>query len=252
MKTLVAGLFAVLVAGLAAMWMRQERLSDELRAEIAGLRDELRTARERPVATGERVVTQPRAPMAETTSAVQLEKMSEEVATLRKAVLKLSDAARATPAANPTASIPNNITPVSAWKNAGRATPTTALETALWAASGGDVDTVASFVTFTDTARAKADAWFASLSENTRRQYGGPEKLLALAIAKDAEPVTGMQILGQRDLNADEVGIRIRFAYNEGETKENSLMMRRAPEGWRLVVSDALVEKTAQKLTGRK
>lgn len=252
MKTFVAALFAVLAVGLAMTWWRQERLSGELQAEIAGLRNEFKTMRAQPDATGERATTPPRALAVEMPSPDQFERMSEEMVVLRKSVQKLAEAARPVPPANPTAAIPNNLISVTAWKNAGRATPAAAVETALWAASGGDVDTVASMVAFTDSARVKADVWFASLSEGVRRQYEAPEKLIALMIAKDAEALAGMQILGQRELNADEVGIRLRFSNAEGNTKDDSLMLRRAAEGWRLVVSDNMVEKTSQKLSGRK
>jgi len=55
-----------------------------------------------------------------------------------------------------------------------------------------------------------AQELFARLPAATQAQYGSPEKLIALMLAKDASSLTGMQILGQRDVSPDVVGVRVR------------------------------------------
>jgi hypothetical protein len=149
-------------------------------------------------------------------------------------------------------SIPTKLVPSIAWKNAGKATPEAATETVLWAALGGDVDTLSNALVFTPTAREKADALFAGLSESARQQYGTAEKVIALMIAKDAATLNGMQVLGQKEVAADNVAVRLRFANTEGKTKDDNFLMRRTSDGWRLVLPDVAVEKFARQLSGGK
>jgi len=40
-------------------------------------------------------------------------------------------------------------------------------------------------------------------------------------LAKDASSLTGMQILGQRDVSPDVVGVRVRVANDEGKDQGN-------------------------------
>lgn len=145
-----------------------------------------------------------------------------------------------------------DLIPAHELKNAGKATPEAAAQTLLWAAVSGDVDTLASGLVFTPSARTKADAWFAGLSEKTRAEYGSPEKVIALMIARDADKIGGIQILGQRELTPDNVGLRMRFADNQGNAKEDNFVLHRAADGWRLILPDATVEKFGKQLAGRK
>jgi hypothetical protein len=70
-------------------------------------------------------------------------------------------------------------TPASAWHNAGRVTPQATATTLLWAAANGDMATMREIFQFGDDTRAKAHAWFDSLSPETRAAYATPEDLVA-------------------------------------------------------------------------
>lgn len=180
-------------------------------------------------------------------------RLREEIVALRKSTVALTQFAQNAQALAKTSnSVATKLVPVSKWKNAGKATPEASTETVLWAAVGGDVETLASALTFTDSARAKADAWFAGLSESTRQQYGSPEKVLALMIARDAEGVSGMQVVGQEQVASGDVGLRLRFANANGKTKDETFLMRQSGDGWRVVLPDGAVEKYAGQLSGVK
>lgn len=252
---LVVVLVAVVAIGFA--FALQQRNHAELRRELALLRGELkaiarqageqRASRDAPVAIIER----------QENERDELVKLREEISALRKGTQDLLKITRTAPEdglvqPTPPAAAAGELIPTHALKNAGKATPEAAAETLLWAATAGDVDTLASGLVFTPSARLKADAWFAGLSESTRREYGSPEKVIALMIAKDAGKLGGMQILGQREIATDNVGVRLRFADVEGNTKDDNFLLRRGDGGWQLVLPDATVEKFGRQLAGRK
>lgn len=262
MSRIVAGAGVVAIVGIAAGIWLQHRDNGRLRQEMAVLRDEVRLAAsawkggvttappssgsDRAVETGSR-----------NSDRDELAKLREEIVALRKQTQPLVEFAQLAQAGaalknmgGTENSVATKLTPADALKNAGRATPEAATETVLWAAVGGDVDALASSFVFTPTAREKADAWFASLAEGTRKQYGSPEKIIALMIAKDAAGLSGMQVIGQKEVAPDNVGVRVRFGSVDGNTKDDNLVMRRSTDGWRMVIPDNTVEKFARRLGG--
>jgi hypothetical protein len=266
-KTAIAFSGVILAATGAAFYL-QHADNAILHQEIADLRTDLRqlaatnaavaaqVRRDGPSnsASGEPQSVTAAAPRA--SDGGELTKLREEIVALRKSTTALTQLAETAQAAQALAkssdSVATKLTPASDLKNAGKATPEASTETALWAAVGGDVDTLAQTLTFTPTARAKADAWFASLSESTQQQYGSPEKVIALMVARDAASLTGMQVLGQKAIGADDVGVRVRFAAGEGKIKDDTFLMHRSTDGWRMVLPDAAVEKFAKQVGGGK
>lgn len=253
----IATSLAVVALGAAGVaWWQQMQAGVELRTEIAGLRDQVdrigreRTASPAPKAEGAT------APIVVTADKDELAKLRAEVAALQKQAKEfgrvVQQAQQAQAAQKAAAEIPTKLTAVAQLKNAGKASANATAETFFWAAAAGDVDTLAGTFALTDTARAKADAWFAGLSEATRRQYGTPERLMALMIARDAAQLTGMQVLGERAVTDDNVGVRIRFGTEQGAVKDDNYFFRRGADGWRLVVPDNAVEKYARQLSGGK
>ncbi len=245
----------------------QDRANHALRQEVAALRNDLRVtlasikaentksarAQSSDVATASVVAALPG------TANEELAKLRDEIVSLRKSTTTLTQFAQAAQAvqaaqalAKSTDSVATQITPASQLKNAGWATPAASTETALWAAVGGDVEMLASTLMFTESARAKADAWFAGLSDGTRQQYGSPEKVIALMIARDAAGLSGMQILGEKEVTPNDVGVRLRFASVDGKTKDDTLLMHRATDGWRMLIPDNALEKFARQIGGGK
>jgi hypothetical protein len=263
-KTVVAlGSVALAAAG-AAIWV-QHMDNAALRGEIALLREEMRDSTSATVRRVTRAL-----PAAQSSSpgssasdqamigASDFAKLREEIAGLKKntqQVVEFVQMAQAASAmkdmSNAAASTPEKIIPANELKNLGKATPEAAVQTTIWAATGGDVDTLANGMTFTPAGRVKADAWFATLSDSTRQQYGSPEKVIALLVSKDAAGLAGMQVLGQKEISANDVGLRVRFATNDGQTKDDNMVMHRVNDGWRLLLNDTVVQKFANKLGGR-
>jgi hypothetical protein len=255
----------VLLAG-AGGFYAQSRANAALRREVSALRDEVRLALATATAGPTRGAnsSSPATP-AEAAPALlsalppatkdELTRLREEIAALRKSTTALTQLAETAQAAKDLAkaseSVAVKLIPASQWKNAGKATPEASTESVLWAAVGGDVDTLSNAITFTPEGRVRADAWFAGLSEGVRQQYGSPEKVIALLVARDAAGLSGMQVLGQKEIGPDNVGVRVRVANNEGNTKDETFVMRRVSDGYRMLLSDAVVEKFARKLGGK-
>lgn len=248
-------------AAFGAVWL-QHADNRALRGEVAALRGEV----ERAVRAQERagsgagagVGPVPAAAAAGAPAGDELRRLREEIEALRRntqALGRFAEMAQAAQAAKElertTGGVAAKIIPAAELRNVGKATPETATQSALAAAIGGDVDAVAGALAFTDSARAKADAWFGTLSERVRQEYGSAEKVIALMMARDAAGLSGLQVLGTREVAPDNVGVRIRFASEQG-TKDDTLILRRAPDGWRLLLNDQAVESMARKVSGRK
>lgn len=260
MSKATIGLGCVGLIAVAAGFFAQHWESLALRREVAGLRTELRLAvaeraaqvTARPIVAADVTATN----RGGESEREDLARLREEIAALRKSTAALTELAQTAQAAQALAkassSVATKLSPASEWKNAGRGTPEASTETVFWAAVGGDVETLANTLTFTDSARLKADAWFAGLSESTRQQYGSPEKVLALMIAREAEGVSGMQVLGQKEMGQGDVGLRLRFANADGKTKDQNFLLRQGGDGWRMVLPDSVVEKYAGQLSGAK
>jgi hypothetical protein len=265
MSKLAVGVGVVALASLGAAFYAQSRANSALQQQIAGLREEVRRGIATSAASAAKTHTQQSGTTtaegiaAPSAGAGDLLKLRQEIAALRKSTQELTQLAQAAQAAaalkslgGTENSVVTKLIPADALKNAGKATPEAATESLLWAAVGGDVDSLSQALVFTPTAREKADAWFAGLSENTRQQYGSPEKVIALMIARDAAGLSGMQVIGQKEISPDNVGVRVRFASTDGNTKDDNILMRRVSDGWRMVLPDTAVEKFARQLSGRK
>lgn len=244
MSKTAVGLGICAALALGALYLQQQSNTRALQSELALLRQELRLARteaarhavapSRP--TGTEVAAEP-------VAAENLSSLREEIGGLRASLQTVTRLAEAR-------SAPTALTPVSAMRNHGRATPETAAETLLWAAVNGELDIVAGSIVLSPSARERADSWFDRQSDETRRQYGSPEKLMALLIARDAGKLTGMRVLGQDTLGSDDTILRVRFAGEEGKTKDDTLPFHRSAGGWQLQLSERAVEKFARQLGG--
>ena len=263
----MVGATALVLVAVGATFYAQIRANAALRHEIAALREDVRLAGAAAKSDATRGAGREASPKAELTAASavlqalppatkdELTKLREEIAALRKSTTALTRLAEMAQAAKDLAktsdSVAVKLIPANQWKNAGKATPEASTETVLWAAVGGDVDTLANAMTFTPEGRVRADAWFAGLSENVRQQYGSPEKVIALMVARDAEKLAGMQVLGQKEVAPDAIGLRVRVASTEGTTKDETFVMKRGSDGYRMLLSDGVVDKFAKKLGGK-
>ena len=180
----------------------------------------------------------------------------EALAQLKKDIAELEAraAARArlkpTPAANAiNSSITEKMLPVAEWKNAGIATPTATLETALWAAAAGDVEELAGLLSIDPVVRTQVNAMLMSLPESLRQDYGTPERLIALLAAGDV-PLGAAQI---HDFKASDLnGTKLTAVLRDTENKYRSanLTLRQEGEAWKIVVPAKAVDRYAAMLKG--
>ena len=264
MNKLLAGFVGfggVLLAG--ALYLQHAAVA-ELRDEMAGLRAEVQQVanrlrseaparREAPTATA---VVAPENGAGDEQRA-EFAKLREEIRGLKTStqeIVQLAKTAQAAQAAKnmDTSAIPANITPVGSLKNSGKGTPAQAVESLLWAATGGDVDLLAEALMIEPKAKQKAADWFGTLPEATRSQYGSPEKVLALMIARDAATLSGMQLLGQQEIKPDLMAVRVRMQVDSGKTKDETLPFYRAPDGWRMILPQDFLEKQMKAVGGGK
>jgi hypothetical protein len=142
--------------------------------------------------------------------------------------------------------------PAAEWKNAGNATPAAALETALWAGAGGDIEAFAKMIMLIDgrTQRA-AQALWESVPEATRAEYGTPERLIAFLTVKDI-PLGAVQVRQFNDLQVWPMGpaqqMQVMLTQSDGKQKDTSLLLVNPGGGWKLVVMEAVVTKYAAQL----
>ncbi|HWA09438.1 MAG TPA: hypothetical protein VG838_08325 [Opitutaceae bacterium] len=135
------------------------------------------------------------------------------------------------------------------WKNCGRDTPESALETTFWAAAGGELGVLKDVFEFDDAARAKAESILAGLPESSRVTYATPEDLLALVAARDI-PLDDVQWFACTQHDPDTVTDSIVLRDAEGKTQQAHLTFHRGDTGWRLVVPDNAVEGMVRAITG--
>ena len=131
------------------------------------------------------------------------------------------------------------------WKNCGRTTPESALETMLWAAARGDLDALKETLDFDNASRATGAAILAGLPESSRRQYATPEDLLAVTLASNI-PLESAQFVARQRINDDEFTAYVRLKDPAGVTRQVHLTLRRSPEGWKLHVPAAAVNEIGQ------
>lgn len=174
-----------------------------------------------------------------------------EIETMKRRAEKIARAAAERP---PTGTELNPIPPsmkdgavsASLWKNVGEATPDAAFETALWAGVGGDVEKLASLLSFDAEAQTNAEAIFANLPASMQQELATPQRLIALLVAKDV-PLGSARIWAQYGTPTD-AKITAQLLDAEGKSKSVQLSLRSEADKWRFVVSGKIVERYAARL----
>jgi hypothetical protein len=132
------------------------------------------------------------------------------------------------------------------WKNAGQATPDATFETVLWAAAGGELETVADLLAFDADARSRAAAVFAGLPDSIRNELGTPERLIALLVADDV-PLGSAMVVAQIPTPTD-TKVVAQVIDTDGTRKMSQFSLRADGNSWRLVVPRNVVERYAARL----
>jgi hypothetical protein len=157
------------------------------------------------------------------------------------------------------------------WANRGQVTAPAAVETALWAAAGGDVSSLVGLLELDEGTRKKAADLLAKLPIEARSTFGSPEQLIAIATMKNI-PVTEAQVTWFNEVDADHAvvglllgdaeddpaaessrspiagGVEAPPALAEGQASKLAyLTLRRGDSGgWRLVVPASAVDRIAR------
>jgi RNA polymerase sigma factor (sigma-70 family) len=184
----------------------------------------------------------------------ELSRLQAENTALKRVRADLETRLARRPQSPVSGNVPEGMKPISAWKNAGRATPETAIGTLLWAMSSQDVDTLASMMALTPEARQKAEALFAGLPQATQDEFGSPNKLLATLFIGDtlSEPVpTGVQVLGPKDQGTNDTEMRTLIAFSDGTTKTVDYPLQlQGDGGWSAKIVPGLVDRWARTIGG--
>jgi hypothetical protein len=90
------------------------------------------------------------------------------------------------------------------WRPCGNATPDAAIESTLYAAAHGDLNSLKATLEFDGDALAKAESILADLPESSRRQYASPEDLLAVIVAGSV-PLNSAQLVARQEDGSDHV-----------------------------------------------
>jgi hypothetical protein len=173
--------------------------------------------------------------------------LRKEVETLRKTAGKNARRSAAPEKKKPERTMLDTMVPASAWRNVGHGTPETALETALWAAAGGEVELLARSLVLDTKAREQAVAILTALPADTRTYYGTPELLMAFLTAKDI-PSDGARILKPSSAALEKGTRTVQLRDAGGTVRQTHLTLRETAEGWRLVLPEEAVMRYAKML----
>lgn len=161
----------------------------------------------------------------------------------------------------------------STWTNRGQATAPAAVETALWAAAGGDIPALVALLELDDAARSKAAVLLASLPAEARNAFGSPEGLIAVATVNKI-PRTEAQVAWLNEAGGDHAAVGLLLGNEEDMpaaveagsspaeaapepppmlpdrrvSKLAYLTLHRSATGWRLVVPAAAVDRIAREM----
>ncbi|HEY4247094.1 MAG TPA: sigma-70 family RNA polymerase sigma factor [Lacunisphaera sp.] len=138
------------------------------------------------------------------------------------------------------------LTHLNALRNVGRATPSAAIQTILWAITHGD-ENLPDMLFLNKAALKEAREMMVALPMETRASYETPEKLAALYLSKYVlEQIDTVQIQGVTQLDPETVEVKILT----GEKGPTTVSMQGTPNGWMWKVKASLIEAAKQDLLG--
>lgn len=174
--------------------------------------------------------------------------------------------------AAPPGLVPGEWAASGTWANRGQSTAPTAVETALWAAAGGDIPALVALLELDEATRGKAADLLGRLPVEARNAFGSVEELIAIATVKSI-PRTEAQVAWFNEADEDHavVGLLLGAAAAapaaepiRGPTDEAVeapptlperrvsklayLTLHRSATGWRLVVPATAVDRIAREM----
>jgi hypothetical protein len=247
---------ALLLAAAGGVVAWQHRATARLREELAGRRaraDEVARLQE----ANARLQSDPIVPAERERRRAEREAwtaLAGEIEAMRRRAAAGNAAAppanlpRPAPRENPT-TLRDGPLAAAQWRNVGQATPEAALETALWAAAGGDVRMLADSLIIDADTRAQAAAVFDRLPAMVRQDVGSAEGLVALLTAKHI-PLGVAHIVDHLGTAPDEARLVTYVTETNGLSREVMLTLRARDDRWRLVVPQQAMTKYVAFLQG--
>lgn len=175
------------------------------------------------------------------------DRLRRELAALRERIQRRLDSARAPAVANrplPPAVVEKLLGArgPESWRNVGRLNPSAAIETALWAAQGGEVQALAEGLLLSPAGSAQARALLNRLPASLRADITTPEQLVALLMAGNP-PQDKMVVPSQEDEPPEQKGARrvVTLVRPDGEQRQAAVVTVKVDDRWKLVVPDPVV-----------
>lgn len=145
----------------------------------------------------------------------------------------------ATPRANPLPAPGRG--PVDNYRNEGQASPRAALQTLAWACDRGDAETVGRMIYFDESARRKLEVYLAAVLKDNSTQWKSVDDLAASMLTYHgmSRPFPNADILEVaviETVSEDRAMLRLRG------TARDRTQFQRTAEGWKYVVTEALVD----------
>lgn len=232
----IAGLLAV--GGLAAGVLFLHRNTAKLQAQATALR-----GRNAPLTrlVEENQRTRELLARSETDATDAAQAFHQDVVQLREEVRTLEERARsaANQKAVAVAAIATNRDPDRAltllenFQNAGRGTPSAAVQTLVWAVLQANEPVLVASLALTDDAREEALQLLAHLPESARAKYPAPENLAALMVTSEILRADALQIVATTPVDAQHVIVNVQLAGGDGVEKVPTEL---GPDGWKVMV----------------
>ena len=239
------------VTGVA--WWLQRQSTAQLRAEIAQLRGEKQKLGQLRAENARLAAAQaPGAELArlraDRAAVVQLRGEIEKLKVgveQRERALKTPTGVEATPVKKEPIPV-LTVLPAGTWKDAGRATPTAALETMLWAGSVGNLEALSSILVLDPEADNLARKQFEVASPAQQQEYGTPLRMLAMLMAKDM-PGGDVSVVNIRapDSNSTSMVIDALLRDRDGSASKGRFEFAQVDGRWLLKLPVAAVEHLA-------
>jgi hypothetical protein len=130
------------------------------------------------------------------------------------------------------------------FRNAGRATPSAAFQTLVWASLQGDDQALTGVLSVTGAAREKAEALLARLPAAAREKFTSAESLAAIAVAGEMLKGGALELPGYTLTDATHAMLQIRTQ----NAKEANLPMQLGVGGWQFVLPEKAIDGIARRL----
>ncbi|MCX6951613.1 MAG: hypothetical protein NTV51_05450 [Verrucomicrobia bacterium] len=244
----MVGVTGLVLVAATAVTLRQQQANEELRTQVTVLQSEATATTRLREESRRQVATRTQEEGVAAAEHAELVKLRAEKAAYLKAVEARAWAGHAAGgagggrAAAENGALAPGMLPIEAMTDVGRATPSAAAQTMLWALQRGDVKGAATVLEFAPAERAKLEGFIATLPENIRQEYGTPEQMIAFVMSGSPKPIAGVQLLTKTQPDADTEIHRVQVQYKNGEVRQDDITFRREADGWKQVVSPRTVD----------